>query len=216
MKWGKKIEPIFQRSLESLRAFHPELPVEVAELREDATLLEKARMFDLSPFENTLFLDSDTVIMDRLDFAFEKSEKFAVACCICECPWARRYGGLSGDIIEYNTGVLFFNRQAKPLFDLWKQHVPTLDSSIRFKRGNDPQIHVMPLNDQGGFALAMEQSGICPFVLPMNWNVRHQWQYILAGPVKIWHDYAPVPPGLIEWNKKQSGQQKIIEFTRLH
>jgi len=43
--------------------------------------------------------------------------KHALACCICENPWARRYGGLQGDLVEYNTGVQFFTRAAKPYFD---------------------------------------------------------------------------------------------------
>jgi hypothetical protein len=215
MKWGTKIEPIFQRSLKSLRQFHPELQVQVAELSDKATLLDKARMFDISPFEQTLFLDTDTIVMDRLDFGFEKAEKFSLACCICECPWARRYTGLSGDLIEYNTGVLFFTKQAKPLFELWKKHAATLDSSILFKRGDNPEIRRMAFNDQGGFALAVEQWGVCPYVLPLNWNLRPLWQQILCGPVKIWHDYSNVPTGLEEWNKRQSNGQKVIEFTKI-
>jgi hypothetical protein len=215
MKWGSKAEVSFQRSLASLRKFHPELPVQVAELPENATLLDKARMMDVTPFEHTLFLDTDTVIMDRLDFAFEKSAKFGLACCICECPWARRYGGLSGDMIEYNTGVLFFTRAAQPIFDLWKQHAATLDSSIIFKLGNDPQLRKMPFNDQGGFALAVEQSGMNPFILPLNWNLRPQWQWVICGPIKIWHDYVDPPTGVTAWNKNQAGEQKVIDFTKL-
>jgi hypothetical protein len=162
-----------------------------------------------------LFLDTDTVVMDRLDFGFEKSAKFGLACCVCECPWARRYGGLSGDLIEYNTGVLFFTRQVKPLFDLWQQHAKTLDSSILFKRGGSAEILKMPFNDQGAFALAVEQSGVNPHVLPLNWNFRPIWQHILCGPVKIWHDYSAVPPGLEGWNQRQAGEQKVIEFMKL-
>ena len=96
MKWGTKVEATFQRSLASLRKFHPDLPVQIAEMPSHATLLEKARILDVSPFDETLFLDADTIVMDRLDFGFEKAAKFNLACCICECPWARRYGGLSG------------------------------------------------------------------------------------------------------------------------
>jgi hypothetical protein len=215
MKWGTKSETSFQRSLQSLRRFHPELQVHVAQLPDTASLLNKAQMLDLSPFDETLFLDADTIVMDRLDFGFEKAAKFGLACCICECPWARRYTGLSGDLIEYNTGVLFFTRAMKPLFDLWKKHVPTLDSSILFKKPDDPQILRMAFNDQGGFALAVEELGICPYVLPLNWNLRPQWQYLLCGPVKIWHDYSNPPAALETWNQSQGTQQKVIEFIRL-
>jgi len=117
--WGNKIEPILQRSIVSLKATHPELPVEIVRTsgaeNEPRSLLEKSRMFELSPFEETLYLDADTIILERLDFAFEKAREFSIACCICEAPWARRYAGLSnrGDMIEYNTGVLFFTERAK-------------------------------------------------------------------------------------------------------
>lgn len=215
IKWGDRLGPLFQRSLASLQAVHPELKVQVIDLPAGATLLEKARMFELSPFEETLFLDIDTVVLDRLDFGFSRAAQFGIACCICECPWARRYGGLSGDLVEYNTGVLFFTRQMKSLFDAWKNNCSTLDSSITFKSGPE-ELRRMPLNDQGGFAQTIAELGINPYVLPMNWNLRPKWQKMLFGPVKIWHDYSAVPQSLVEWNKRQTGEQKLIECTRMN
>ena len=99
MVWGRgvKIERALERSRKSVAAVHPELPVEVIRL-DDANdpckgLLEKARMFERSPFHETLFLDADTVVLGRLDYGFRKAQDFGLACCICECPWARRYAG---------------------------------------------------------------------------------------------------------------------------
>src|SRR5262249_13778122 len=119
--WGTsdKVERALERSRQSLRAFHPELPVEIIRLDvQDPIkgLLEKARMFEKTPFRETLFLDADTVVLGHLDFGFRKAQDFGLACCICECPWARRYTGLEGESVEYNTGVLFFNERAKPVF----------------------------------------------------------------------------------------------------
>src|SRR5690349_21705296 len=89
MVWGSddKIERALERSTKSLNAIHPELPIEIVRL--NATdpikgLLEKARMFEPSPFRQTLFLDADTVVLDRLDFGFRKAQQFGLACCICE------------------------------------------------------------------------------------------------------------------------------------
>ena len=50
-------------------------------------LLQKSQMFQFSPFRETLYLDADTVVLGRLDFAFLKAQEFGLACCICECPW---------------------------------------------------------------------------------------------------------------------------------
>jgi hypothetical protein len=214
IKWGSLPEAPLKRSIASLREVHPELPYHVVDLPANANLLDKAKMLDLSPFESTLFLDADTVVLDRLDFGFTKSERFGVACCICECPWARRYGGLGGDSIEYNTGVLFFTRQMQSLFEAWKSNAATLDSSITFRTGGD-KFAKMPFNDQGGFAQAIEELSINPFVLPLNWNLRPIWQKTLFGPVKIWHDYSPVPDSLKRWTDSQKGEQKLIECLRM-
>ncbi len=48
------------------------------------TLNQKATMFDLSPFDETLFLDLDTVVLGRLDFGFQKAQQFGLAIAICE------------------------------------------------------------------------------------------------------------------------------------
>jgi hypothetical protein len=202
-----------RRSIESLQAHHPELPYHVQVLPPEATLLDKSSMLEFTPFEQTLYLDTDTIVLDRLDFGFERGMQHGLACCICECPWARRYGGIVGDTIEYNTGVVFFTAKAKPVFDAWKACAHTIDSSIQYTVSG--QLRKMPFNDQAGFAKAIDDLGHVPFVLPMNWNLRPRWNLSFFGPIKIWHEYDPVPPMLTEWNRNQGNQQKIIGSVRL-
>src|SRR4051794_26811284 len=91
--WGD-VEQSLQRSIASLRAVHPELPVHVRRLSEGASLFDKSAMFDFTPFDHTLYLDADTIVLGRLDFGFESAARYGLACCINECPWARRYAGL--------------------------------------------------------------------------------------------------------------------------
>ena len=211
--WGKKSQKLLSRSIKSVRQYHLELPIHVARLPSESNLLDKAQMFELSPFDETLFLDADTVILGRLDYAFKKAIEFGLACSICECPWARRYGGLQGDMIEYNTGVLFFTQKAEPLFNGWKKCVKQIDSSITlFANG---RIGKMSLNDQAGFALAAEQTGFAPFVLPYNWNFRPRWHKSFFGPIKIWHDYSDVTTDLYDWNRNQSDEREIVQYTEL-
>jgi hypothetical protein len=133
------------------------MPVEIIRLDADDPikgLLLKAWMFELSPFRETLYLDADTVALGRLDFAFLKAKEFGLACCIYECPWARRHNGVHGETIEYNTGVLFFGERAKAIFESWSRLAPQIDSSIIF---HGPQGQMMKFS---------------PFVLPLNWNFR--------------------------------------------
>lgn len=195
-----------KRSLESLRKHHPNLPVHVHTLPDDldpvAGLLEKSRMMDVSPFETTLFLDADTVVMGPLDFGFDRAERFGLACAVCECPWARRYAGLAdrGDVVEYNTGVLFFSKAAAPVFDRWKTLAPTLDSASLNVVPGTKSVSVMPYNDQAAFACAVAEADFPPAVLPMNWNFRPRWQNSFFGPLRIWHDYTDVPQSILDVN----------------
>ena len=118
-------------------------------------------MFALSPFESPLFLDADTVVLDRLDFGFEKAERFGLACSICECPWARRFAGVFGETAGYNTGVLFFATAARPVFDACKAGSATVDSQTLWIDAQGVG-RGMRFNDQAAFA-AVERTGHAPF-----------------------------------------------------
>ena len=211
--WGEKIQPILQRSIASVNRLHPELPIHVETIAPDSTLLDKARMHRLTPFEETVFLDSDTVVLGRLDYGFDMAARHGLALSICECPWGRRYGGLEGDIVEYNTGVLFFTEKAHPVFDAWEACAREIDSSILFYQGR--RLVRMPFNDQAGFAKAVDDTGFNPFVLPFNWNFRPLWHRSLFGPVKIWHDYSDPPAHVTQWSLNQSDPGAIIQYADL-
>jgi hypothetical protein len=78
MVWGSKADAVLERSRGSLAAVPPELAVEVIRLDvEDPLmgLLEKATVFRRSPFRETLFLDADTMVLGRLDLAFDKARR---------------------------------------------------------------------------------------------------------------------------------------------
>lgn len=212
-----RVFPALERSIGSLREHHPDMEV-CEQVFAPGSLLDKAKMMDLSPFDETVFLDVDTVVLGPLDHGFDKAAKHGLACCICECGWARRFNGLRdhGDIVEYNTGCMFFTHAAAPVFDAWKRIAPILDSSLHFM-GDDGQRRTMLCNDQASFALAVEETGFNPFILPMNWNYRPIWQHTMFGPCVVWHDYAPVPDSLLRWNAAQSAPGAVIQcgrFTR--
>jgi hypothetical protein len=216
MVWGKKAEAALTRSLASLNNVHPELSREIISLPPGTDgykgLLEKSRMMELTPFEETLFLDADTVVLDRLDYGFAQARRFGLACCICECPWARRYRGLpKDDAIEYNTGVMFFNRGAQAPFRRWQELAPEIDSAIDFVLPNGQRAS-MPFNDQAAFAKAIAEWDCAPFILPHNWNFRPQWHRAFFGPIKIWHDYVDPPASFDELNAYYRKPDSIIQF----
>jgi hypothetical protein len=71
------------------------------------------------------------------------------------------------------------------------------------------------VNDQAGFALAIQQTGFNPWVLPTNWNFRHRWQKTVFGPIKVWHDYDDVPESILRWNEQQSRPDAVIQCGRV-
>lgn len=220
MIWGDdpKYQRALDRSRQSLAAFHPELPVEI--VRPATTdpiegLREKARLFSLTPFAETLFLDVDTVVFDRLDFGFEKAQRFGLACCICECPWARRYArSIKGDVVEYNTGVLFFTERCAGLFSAWERLAGELDASMLVIEDGKLKGE-MPFVDQCAFAAAVERSGANPFVLPLNWNFRPAWQKSFFGPIRIWHAFDDPPPIYSQMAQYYRRDDAVIQYAGL-
>jgi len=213
--WGDETKLPIERLKNSVKKYHPDLPHEIIKVEapggQASSLNQKAAMFDLSPFEETLFLDLDTVVLDNLNFGFEKAKQFGLAMSICEAPWGRRYPKIfTGDEIEYNTGVIFFNKKAKIVFDKWKELAALIDSSILAV--NEHGVYIMPANDQGSFALAIEQTGFNPFILPLNWNFRPMWHRSFFGPIKIWHDYSNPPELFNELNTYYSKPESIIQY----
>lgn len=209
--WGPD-RRLLDRSLASLQAIHPELPVEVVRLADSATLLDKATMMRLSPFEETLFLDADTVVLGRLDYGFEMAARRGLACCINELPWARRYRCFDGDELEYNTGVLFFTRQVRELFERWEALSRTIDSAIFIRRGGE--LGAMACNDQASFAKAIQELDFNPYVLPLNWNFRPRWQPSWWGPIKIWHFHEAPPPIVVDFVRRQNEPKAGLEYAR--
>ncbi|MCW5606311.1 MAG: hypothetical protein KIT18_17350 [Burkholderiales bacterium] len=210
--------------MESLRRHHPDLPVHVVRSQRQPTqrsgdgidwhlLSEKARVFELSPFAETLFLDIDTVVLGDLSFGFRQAQRFGLACSICEAPLANRFTGLrgAGEIVEYNTGVLFFSQAAEPVFRRWVELAATLDSSLLFVGANGG-LGRMPFNDQASFAKAIHDLGFNPFILPQNWNFRFDYSQTFFGPLKIWHSYADVPADLNRLQAYYRQPDHILQF----
>lgn len=217
--WGDKIQPYLERSIASVKAIYPELPIKV--IREDGwTGLEaKTLMGARTPFKSTLYLDADTVLLGNVDFAFERAEQFGMACCICEAPWMRRYGQpAEAEMIEYNTGVLFFTKGsgARRVFSHWQTSIDIERSRSRWRMQHDQPGYVRGLqyDDQASFARAIAACEFNPYVLPINYNLRPAFHRSLFAPVKIWHDYSDVPAVVRDTSRAiERGEQLVTHMT---
>lgn len=115
-----------------------------------------------------------------------------------------------GDLIEYNTGVLFFTNKAGTLFYLWEKLARTVDSSVKYVDNGVET--VMEHNDQAAFAKAVDMSGFNPFVLPLNWNLRPRWHRSFFGPLRVWHDIAPPSEDITRVNDYYAENPQAVYF----
>lgn len=210
--WGN-MEALLERSIASVKKWHPELPIHVETLSSDSSYLDKSRMCELSPFETTAYLDCDTVVLGKLDYAFDRAEKHGLACCINEAPWLRRYPCGQGDEIEYNAGVMFFGKSKfSETAKAWNRLCGQLDSSCKFRTADGLRMQVC--NDQAALTKAFDETNFQPHILPLNWNFRQKWQRTFNGPIKVWHDYTQPPADLIERSRAEA-DAKTMDFVYL-
>lgn len=92
----------------------------------------KVNLDVLTPFDETLFLDADTRIHDRLDAGFRLLAHYDLVLVpsrpqhgevLSHLTAAERAVTLEGllDPLQLNTGVMWFNRNAAPLFAVWRE-----------------------------------------------------------------------------------------------
>ncbi len=192
MVWGDRCDPELERSLESARRWG--LATHVVRGEPSASLVQKSTMYEQTPFEHTLFLDTDTVLLDDPSYGFEMAARHGLGVVISPAGNAAIHWHLNNapsDLVQYNTGVIFFSKRSPvhQLFETWRQRC-------------DPTQR----NDQPGFALAVHETGINPFVLPLMWNYRAAYgQGPIFGPIKIWHSRHPVPDNISTYNPQASG-----------
>ena len=204
---------VLQRTINYARALHLDLPIHIQPLAPNQPTINKRELFDASPFQETLFLDVDAFILDRLDFGFEMAAKYGMACCIGECPWIRRDHPGTGDLVNYNPGVLFFSKKAAPFFDHWAN----TEKATPLMRLDNPQYRhrVMTSADEITFSMAMAESPLMPFILPSNWNFSQRSQRTFWGPIKIWRDTIDPPPALVNFVKGQAQPDALIQYVGL-
>lgn len=204
--WGERAKARARQSIDSLKLSNPDLPFTVVELPENSTLYDKSAMFDRSPYESTVYLDADTTVLGKLDFGFEKSERFGMACCVCEVPWARRWECCRGDMVEYNAGIVFFTRQHAEMFHSWRRMCADAAGLTYYRGDGTIEYHH---NDQPLLAKAIEREGVNPFVLPLNWNYRPQFQKEIWGPIVIWHDWTHPAQCCHDFSQAQASSRAI-------
>ena len=172
-------------SAESVKKAHPELHITLftdkpvkSKVFDDIKLVsvEGVRVKQLylydSPYDRTLFLDTDTKVVGRLDGVFSLLDRFDLAAALDherKSKWKSDvyidYAKIPDCFSEHNSGVVLFrkNETVKEFFSLWqKNYVKWTEVSGKF-------------NDQPSFRVSLWQSKeLNLYTLPPEFNIRTQ------------------------------------------
>ena len=169
-------------SAESVKKYNPDLPITVfsdrnveCEFIDDVQIMEVRHMrpkidyINQAPYEQTLFLDTDTIVNHKLDDLFGILEKYDIALAHDLARKRKKffytipeYGKIPYSFSEVNTGVMVFNKneRVQKLFEAWRENF--------YKYYN-----VVPW-DQPSFRISLWQSDVSLYVLPVEYNIRSQ------------------------------------------
>jgi len=167
-------------SIRSLKQFHPDMPITVfsdtlspslpvIDWRPIAPshLRPKVDHLSQTPYEQTLFLDTDTIIASPIDDMFEILPKFDLGLCHDLARKRERYSRIINEysLIPYaypelNTGVIVFqkNQKTTDLFHRWNKLFYRYLPDVPW--------------DQPTFRVAVWQSSANLHVFPTEYNIR--------------------------------------------
>lgn len=195
--WGNYNQEELKKSIQSIEKTG--LPYEVVISDGDTFWENKSQIFEKSPFTSTLYLDTDTLVLDEdLNFGFEMAEKFGIAMTNDPITHSNRWGEAWRGFVEWNTGVIFFHKcdLVQRLSDAWRQ-------------GGDMG---NPRADQQSFSAIIQNTKIQPFWLQNNWNFFAGLSPSpITGEIKIWHSHDTNPHENVKvWNKMNQGLHKKV------
>lgn len=153
---------------------------------------------ELTPYERTLFLDSDTYISEPVYELFKILDDHDIA--FSQSPGRLSVTGLPDPWREFNTGVIAL-RNSEPtrqFLQEWHQlHESMLEEESQTR-------------NQPSFTKAVHQSDINYFVLPREYNVRVIRFGYLANKAKIVHGRGEIPLKTIESIINQHDEQRVF------
>lgn len=190
--YGVDYDELLNKSIKSIEKFGYQYHVH--EENEEPSLLCKGKMYELSPFQNTLYLDCDTIVLRDLQLDEFYNQPNALGFCVEEASYLRRwYPSIPEYACEFNTGVIAFSAtpQNEKLFSVYKDLC--LNCTPNFG------------NDQPFFSLAVHSENCNYRILPNGYNYRrYRDEDSIFGPVYILH------------TTKILDDEKLNRLSRMH
>lgn len=140
---------------------------------------------ELSPFDRTLFLDTDTYVAEPVYELFDILNEHEIA--VTQSPGRLSVPNVPDPWVEYNTGVISYKstEKTKEFFRTWARIHEALIESEGITR------------NQPSFAKSLYSTGIDYFVLPREYNCRVPRLGYVANEAKIIHGRYSIDLGKI-------------------
>lgn len=157
---------------------------ETVSSRNEGLLFKVKTLYFLSPYDKTLFVDTDTFFTADCASGFEILTYFDIAMCLApvDTHYPRLESGEKLDCKPLNTGVIFFNKNEvnHHLFQGWIDIY-----SDKLAKNNN-----LRESDQTSFVEALMSSQSRLYPLPCEWNARFCFINVFCEPVRILHGYS--------------------------
>lgn len=170
---------------------------------------DKIRHLRQTPYDRTVFLDSDTYVCGQIADLFELLEHYPLAAA--HAPGRRPVSqeAVPKCFPEFNTGVLCY-RSSDSVYNIFTQWLNEYE-----------QERLTSLNDQPAFRRTLYGTDIKMATLPSEYNCRTIWPGYVDGPVRILHGRHHDPSTIAEKLNKSTEMRvfvpiddDILIFTR--
>lgn len=157
---------------------------ETVTCRNEGLLFKTKYLYDLSPYEKTLFVDTDTFFIGDIESGFSILDYFDVSMTLDppDSYFPKLSSGEKIDCKPVNTGVIFYrkNEVNERLFQKWLEIYSE-------KLSQNPRLRE---SDQTSCTEALMHSSSRFYPLSAEWNTRFCFINTLKEPVKILHAYS--------------------------
>lgn len=151
--------------------------------RPSYTFGDKVNNYYNSPFEKTIFLDTDTYLIDSVDVLFEMLDRFDVMAA--HAPIEEDEIIILPDAFaEMNSGVIAYkkNERAKAMFDLYQSNYEECYQYYTIKYNDVPP-------DQPSFRYAVYNTDVQFCFLPHEYNCMLDFPCFLSDRVHVMHGH---------------------------
>ena len=154
-----------------------------------------------SPFERTLFLDSDVYVLSDVSGLFEILERFEFAAVPAELRTSWHKPHLPDCFTEVNSGVLLYKKceATHQLFDAWNHYFST---DLKSREGGW-------CPDQPSLREALFNTPVAFAALPPEYNFRFPYPVSADGEVKILHGRSDDYP-TVEMVVNSSDKMRVV------